>query len=378
MRRLVVVSHVHVARDGEAWLAKNRIADVIERLAELGWEVTLIARERSADAFLTQRLPDHIDVVPLCPPNQKLGGWLRARRALRDADAVLAFMPSLLGAMAGAIYGRRVLLYAGSAWSRMPEMPRWRHRAEEFSARRAAGLIGAGDAIVRRFSPHAREAALCVPLVAEEVARRLRDATARPNVESDLPWRPRLLFVGGLEPGKGAAELAAALERLPEFACRVVGSTGSPPFGPELERRLSTLPNVVVSGYQDWDGLREAYQWADVLVLPSYSEGFPRVVYEATAFGLACVVTPVGGIPARLRHGQSALFVEVGDVDSLVRALERVAGDFTLRTTLPLQAREALAPAFADLDPALQFDRALRRIAGGREQFSKVLAAEAV
>ncbi len=62
-----------------------------------------------------------------------------------------------------------------------------------------------------------------------------------------------------------------------------------------------------------------------ILVVPSFSEGFPRGIYEAGSQGLALITTPVGGIPYALENNRDALFVAPGDSDGLADALERCA-----------------------------------------------------
>jgi teichuronic acid biosynthesis glycosyltransferase TuaC len=46
---------------------------------------------------------------------------------------------------------------------------------------------------------------------------------------------------------------------------------------------------------------------ADVLVLPSHSEGLPTVLVEAGSLGLPVIASPVGGIPDLLEHGRGTL-----------------------------------------------------------------------
>src|SRR5207237_8843711 len=48
---------------------------------------------------------------------------------------------------------------------------------------------------------------------------------------------------------------------------------------------------------------------ADVLLLPSYSEGLPYSLLEAMAAGVVPVVTPVGAIPAVVTAGEPGLIV---------------------------------------------------------------------
>jgi glycosyltransferase involved in cell wall biosynthesis len=80
------------------------------------------------------------------------------------------------------------------------------------------------------------------------------------------------------------------------------------------------------------------------------------VLYEAGAFGLPVVTTPVGAIPDLIRHQQNGLLVRPGDLEALTGAVGRLATDATLRTTLGAALREDVL--------AFHPDRAAERIAG--------------
>lgn len=73
---------------------------------------------------------------------------------------------------------------------------------------------------------------------------------------------------------------------------------------------------------------------ADVFALPSYFEGLPVTLMEATSVGLPVVATPVGEIPRLFTDGKDALLVTPGDSVGLAKALERLAGDDELRRKL--------------------------------------------
>jgi glycosyltransferase involved in cell wall biosynthesis len=60
---------------------------------------------------------------------------------------------------------------------------------------------------------------------------------------------------------------------------------------------------------------------ADILVLPSHSEGTPNVVLEALASGRRVVATAVGGVPDLLTSPTLGTLVPPGDPDALADAL---------------------------------------------------------
>lgn len=149
----------------------------------------------------------------------------------------------------------------------------------------------------------------------------------------------RLLFVGRIDPEKGLDVLLRALATLEDLDLdlTIVGwSTG------DLRQRLENLALVLgidqrvrfVGAIGHGPELFELYRHSDVFVLPSISEGTPRVLGEAMAFGLPVVTTRAGGIPDLIEQRRTGLLTTPGDVDDLARALRTVIQDDGLRRSL--------------------------------------------
>ena len=85
---------------------------------------------------------------------------------------------------------------------------------------------------------------------------------------------------------------------------------------------------------------------ADILVLPSHSEGLAMSVLEGLAHGLAVVATPVGAHAEVIEQEKSGLFVPPGDTAALGAALARVVGDLSLRERLGPAARQRFLDRF--------------------------------
>jgi glycosyltransferase involved in cell wall biosynthesis len=80
--------------------------------------------------------------------------------------------------------------------------------------------------------------------------------------------------------------------------------------------------------------LFELYRNHDIYVLPSLSEGTPRTLVEARAFGCPVVATRAGGIPSSVTHEKTGLLVEPNDSAGLAAAIERILNDEPLRLRL--------------------------------------------
>ena len=97
---------------------------------------------------------------------------------------------------------------------------------------------------------------------------------------------------------------------------------------PELEAqawRRGLAAQVRFTGaLSDAQAIRAHLDRADVFVLPSRTEGLPRVLLEAMARGLPCIGSAVGGVPELL---PSSDMVPAGDATALALKLREVTGD---------------------------------------------------
>jgi glycosyltransferase involved in cell wall biosynthesis len=89
---------------------------------------------------------------------------------------------------------------------------------------------------------------------------------------------------------------------------------------------------VEVMGYRrDIAGI---FADSNIVVLPSYREGLPKVLVEAAACARAVVTTDVPGCRDAIEPGTTGLLVPVQDAEALAGAIERLVRDAELRTRL--------------------------------------------
>ena len=68
-------------------------------------------------------------------------------------------------------------------------------------------------------------------------------------------------------------------------------------IGPFPEDRKIKQSNVIYHGYiENEDIIKKIFDFCDVLILPSYSEGMPNVILEAMSRGLGIIATDVGAV----------------------------------------------------------------------------------
>lgn len=134
------------------------------------------------------------------------------------------------------------------------------------------------------------------------------------------------LFVGRLLYDKGIRELLLAAERLqaarPKTQFWVVGAIdeGNPSaVKAELVQRYHEQGAIHYWGTSD--AVRERIREADVVVLPSYREGLPRVMLESLSMAKPVVTTDVAGCRETVEDGHNGYLVPAKDTDGLFEAL---------------------------------------------------------
>lgn len=264
--------------------------------------------------------------------------------ALRSPDAaVYAPVPQSMGMayLAFLLTGRQCQLVVGLQGRLIAEgLPGWKRRLYLAVLRRCLG-----DERVRVWAV-TRHAA-------EETARELRlprgwaaGVHILKNVAfstGDAPWiegtkdRPpadvverresgRLLILARLSREKGVETAIEAVRWLqPADYLRVCGT------GPDVSRLVQLAKDLGVTDRVQFKGWTadsdEELRCAEILLIPSFEEGFPIVALEGLWAGCPIVASEVGGLK-ELHHDHSAPleFFPPGDPRSLARAVERVRG----------------------------------------------------
>jgi glycosyltransferase involved in cell wall biosynthesis len=137
---------------------------------------------------------------------------------------------------------------------------------------------------------------------------------------------PVLLVPARLHPMKGHADLLAALPHLlRRFPALAVLCAGAGPLAAELASSASAAglgEAVRLLGHrEDVPALLSA---ADLVVLPSRSEGLPAALLEAYAARRAVVATAVGGVPEALHDGCEGRLVPAAEPAALAAAVEQL------------------------------------------------------
>jgi glycosyltransferase involved in cell wall biosynthesis len=149
----------------------------------------------------------------------------------------------------------------------------------------------------------------------------------------------RLLWVGQLRPVKGLTHLLSAVrllrDRGREVELTIVGSGEHAEVLAAEAAALGLERRVRFEGYvAPGPGLDRYFEDADIFVLPSISEGVPKVLLEAMARSLPVVASAVGGVPDVVRAGENGLLTRPEDAGAVADAVERLCDDEALRRRL--------------------------------------------
>jgi glycosyltransferase involved in cell wall biosynthesis len=151
----------------------------------------------------------------------------------------------------------------------------------------------------------------------------------RLRIRDRLGWTPDefvVLFVHRLGFRKGTRLLAPLLGAAQAGLDRTIRLVvvGDGPDRALLEQAAATTPGLDVAGAVPNGRLPELYGGADCFLMPSYEEGFPRVLLEAMVARLPVVTTTAGG-SADVVGPNYPYIAPTGDVDALARHLVAVA-----------------------------------------------------
>lgn len=158
-----------------------------------------------------------------------------------------------------------------------------------------------------------------------------------------------ILYLGRIEKDKGIPELLNAIKCLKNkktnFKLTLVGDGGY------YDEMLTTIKKLgieslvsVLGNIEDTESIKKTYSEADLFILPSHHEGFPRTLYEAMIFGTPIITTFVGGIPAIMTDHKNCIEIDVKSQSSIVEALIYAMDNYCVMIDLARNAMNTISP----------------------------------
>jgi glycosyltransferase involved in cell wall biosynthesis len=191
----------------------------------------------------------------------------------------------------------------------------------------------------------------------------------RPSPEPSGP--PVVLLASRMLWGKGIGVFVEAARILREInvTARLVLVGKPDPENPDsiTEKQLCTWAK---SGLVEWwghqDDMTKIMAQANIVCLPSYGEGVPRVLIEAAACGRAMVATDVPGCRDIVRNGQNGFLVPLRNPEALARAVRTLIDDPALRSKMGACGREIAIREFSEAIVFAQIMTIYQQLLGSR------------
>lgn len=162
----------------------------------------------------------------------------------------------------------------------------------------------------------------------------------------------RVLWLGAVILRKGIQYVIEAARELGEdVVFRIVG-----PIGIAKDKVAMCPGNVVFWGPVARADVEQHYQWADVFVLPTLSDGFAVTQLEAVARGIPVIATRRCGDV--VTDGVEGLIIRTGDAQAIVQAVRRLMVDSSL---IPAMSEAAICRA-RQFTPAAYAGRVLEGV----------------
>jgi glycosyltransferase involved in cell wall biosynthesis len=300
------------------------------RLAELGCEVTILARSR----YVSEKKPYHhkgVKVIPLWAPRGKhteniVHTLLAHRRFLSTKPDIIHFHaigPALLIPLTRMFRSRIVVTHHGFDYHREKwgRTARFFLRRGESMLKKADGVISISSQITSTLLKHN----ICVPAT---IPNGIVIPRQYPPGQFCRKWelRPRKYFLatGRIVPEKNFHDLITAFSRLDTDWTLVIAGDSTRPdsYSRQLKARAREVKNVALTGFISGTELAEIYSNAGCFVLPSTHEGLSISLLEALSYGLPCLVSD---IPSN--RSFDAAFIRLfnpGDTASLAREMQNL------------------------------------------------------
>lgn len=316
------------------WNIVNFRRPIIKALQDQGWAVVVLAPADEAGEAIrgmgARLCPIRIDSsgTSILRDARLLLAYRKALKALRPA-AFLGFTvkPNIYGSLAAAALGVRIvnnISGLGTAFLRGGPLGWLVRRLYRLALRRSA----------RVFFQNPDDMALFVEggLVRDGQAELIPGsgidlAHFRPSARTSDPNRRfQFLFVGRLLRDKGLVEYADAARLLrpawPDVEFAILG------FADSDNRSAVPIAEVkrwagegIIAYLGETEDVRPFIAEADCVVLPSYREGLPRSLLEASAMGKPMVATDVPGCREIVRDGDTGFLCAAKSAQSLAEAM---------------------------------------------------------
>ena len=202
-----------------------------------------------------------------------------------------------------------------------------------------------------------------------------------PNIEAlSVKFSPKsnnrlnCLLIGNDWHRKGCDIAVEAIRKLRSLSHDVRLSTigMSVPEDYLKESWISVVPPLRKAVFEEWFLMKRLFLESDVCLLPTRADFTPNVIYEAYAFGLPVVASPIGAIPEMVEHGATGFVTsKVDDHEEYVHLLHRLASEPETLAKFSTQARNKFEAEYSLPVIANKLVSILERVRYSHERIGK-------
>jgi glycosyltransferase involved in cell wall biosynthesis len=351
-KKLVVITNVRHYGVGEQFYASGPYTLQIQPLADL-FEKVLIA------APFQRGLPPR-DCLPFANrnisilPQMETGGRtfkekfllflniprhvLELSNAMLKGDVIQVRCPcnlGLLGTILAPLFSKYIIANYAGQWMSFTGEP-FSYRLQRFILRSWWWRKG----LVFVYGGEPNQPRQVIPIFASTMTAKQVQRGLEAAGQKQLTFPVQMLFVGRLVPAKGVDVLlkaaSALLKQNVSFELSIVGDGHDRGRLEMMTKQLDLEKNVHFVGPLPYAEVMSWYEKAHVLVLPTKSEGFPKVLVEAMCYGVVCIATDTGLIPWMLK--ERGFVFPYGDVGKLATQLRCIMEDPSMVQRLSKEA----------------------------------------
>lgn len=157
-----------------------------------------------------------------------------------------------------------------------------------------------------------------------------------------------ILYVGRLAKDKGINVLVKSWIKISNQRENILLLIAGPmdtrdPLDDDVLRLIKSHEKIRYLG--EIEHTEELYATSDLFILPSYREGFPTVVLEASAMGLPVITTKCTGCIDSIIENETGIFIEISE-DEIARAINFYLDNVRLRKLHGIQGRNFVLQNF--------------------------------
>jgi glycosyltransferase involved in cell wall biosynthesis len=162
--------------------------------------------------------------------------------------------------------------------------------------------------------------------------------------------KTRILFSGRLIALKGPQFVIKAmplvLRQYPEVVFIFAGPGNRTPYL-QMLRDLKIPEKNFEFCHLSYENMPQLYNSADILVLPSLTEGFPKCILEGMACGLPVIASDVGDVSELVHDGSTGFLISKGDYKTLADRINLLQSNENLRHQMSLDARSMVVANYS-------------------------------